>query len=227
MPAPDMRLYLQSLVGQTVFTVAQLKPNTIVEVGERQVLVRTETDTNPVSIAKLQEIADRVFAGEIVQVETRGRSAFYVAVLVTLPGVAYALNPRRVWLEGFGAIDSEFDDLDLGEAASAVEGRLLYRAHRLRERSTTLARSKKADAVKRLGRLACECCDMDYAQQYGELGEGYIECHHRAPLADGGVRETTLADLALVCASCHRMLHRSLCSLRVDELRARIAGSAL
>ncbi len=226
MPAPDMREYLQERVGRTVFTVAENKPNTIVALTRKRVLVETGPgDQNYASIPDLQVLAERVFAGEIMEVPRHERSAFNVAVLVTLPGVAYALNPRRVWLEGFAALDAEFAELFPEEdSASATEGRWRYRTHRLRERSAALVRTKKADVLERTGRLACEACDLDYAERYGELGEGFIECHHRAPLSDSGERESTLDDLAVVCASCHRMLHRSLCTLTVEELGERLTS---
>jgi 5-methylcytosine-specific restriction enzyme A len=55
---------------------------------------------------------------------------------------------------------------------------------------------------------------------YGtELGEGFIECHHRSPLSElDKPTKTTLDDLALVCSNCHSMLHRSGCNLTVEQL---------
>jgi 5-methylcytosine-specific restriction protein A len=70
------------------------------------------------------------------------------------------------------------------------------------------------------GPLACEACGLDFAAVYGELGDGFIECHHTVPLALGSVRKTSLADLALVCSNCHRMLHRSTEPLAVEALRS-------
>jgi len=147
-----MREYLQERVGRTVLTVAENKPNTIVALTRKRVLVETATgDQNYASIPDLQVLADRVFAGEIVEVPGHERSAFNVAVLVTLPGVAYALHPRRVWLEAFAALDAEFAELFPEESASATEGRWRYRTHRLRERSAALVRAKKADVLERTG----------------------------------------------------------------------------
>jgi len=41
------------------------------------------------------------------------------------------------------------------------------------------------------------------------LGEGFAECHHTLPMGQAaGERRTRLADLAVVCANCYRMLHR-------------------
>jgi len=95
------------------------------------------------------------------------------------------------------------------EEDGAAEGHLLFRQHRIRERSAALVARKKSEALRAHGRLRCEVCEFDFVEQYGG-GEGpFIECHHRWPLSRlrPGQR-TTIHDLALVCANCHRMLHR-------------------
>ncbi|WP_405140686.1 HNH endonuclease [Sphaerisporangium sp. NBC_01403] len=48
----------------------------------------------------------------------------------------------------------------------------------------------------------------DFERPYGDCGAGYIECHHVIPLHQAGEGLTKLADLALICANCHRMIHR-------------------
>lgn len=104
------------------------------------------------------------------------------------------------------------------------EGRLKIYAHKRRERDGALPRLKKAEALRLYGKLECEVCTFVFATRYGDHGADFIECHHREPLAtldpnDG--KRTTLEDLALVCANCHRMLHwRDLPS--VPELRSRL-----
>lgn len=111
------------------------------------------------------------------------------------------------------------------DEAEAVEGRILVREHRYRERDRGLVAARKAAARKKHGRLACEACGLDYAEKYGDLGDGFIEAHHNVPLATGAVRTTTAADLALLCASCHRMVHRGRPTmLTVDQLRALISA---
>jgi len=99
--------------------------------------------------------------------------------------------------------------VDGEEDIGAKEGRLLFRAHRSRERSSTLVRKKKSQVFKAIGKLACEVCDFDFQRQYGGLNEPFIECHHLVPLSELRPNQVTrLKDLALVCANCHRMLHR-------------------
>ncbi|MFH9549010.1 HNH endonuclease [Streptomyces sp. NPDC017435] len=91
---------------------------------------------------------------------------------------------------------------------SAIEGRLLVRRALARERNPKLRAQKIKQVRQREGSLRCEVCAFDFAHTYGDLGEGYIEVHHVTPLHVSGTRETSLDDLACVCANCHRMCHR-------------------
>ncbi|MGS2738775.1 HNH endonuclease [Sinomicrobium sp. M5D2P17] len=105
------------------------------------------------------------------------------------------------------------------EFFEAKEGEIIYKLHKLRERNPTLTKKKKDSYYKKHGKLDCEVCGFDFYEVYGELGKGFIECHHRVPLAQlDGKSKTKLKDLALVCANCHRMLHRDMGSIGVEEL---------
>lgn len=105
----------------------------------------------------------------------------------------------------------DVDDLEGG----AVEGRLLERRHFARERDRKL-RQKKID--EQSGSLVCFTCGFDFRVAYGEHGDGYIECHHVVPLHASGETRTKLQDLVLICANCHRMIHRRSPWLTPDEL---------
>ncbi|MGQ4485628.1 HNH endonuclease [Streptomyces sp. 372A] len=125
-----------------------------------------------------------------------------------------------------GLVAGEFQELspevEEEDDYSAPEGRLLLRRHRSRERNKAL-RKKKIDAALRQGRqLACEACGFDFEQVYGDRGSGYIECHHVVPLHEAGEGRTKLSDLALICANCHRMIHRRAPWPTPEELRASI-----
>jgi 5-methylcytosine-specific restriction enzyme A len=98
------------------------------------------------------------------------------------------------------------------------EGRVLYRQHRVRERNRKLVAKTKEVALKK-GKLSCGICGFDFYKTYGELGRGFIECHHTVPVSEyAKVKGTKLKDLALVCSNCHRMLHRRRPWLLVPEL---------
>jgi 5-methylcytosine-specific restriction enzyme A len=108
------------------------------------------------------------------------------------------------------------------EDFEAEEGRLLTRRHVHRERNASLVRRKKQAVMRTHGRLACEVCGFDFATRYGDLGEGFIEAHHILPLAAAGPAITRLADLAVVCSNCHRMLHRAKPWMTPEELGKRL-----
>lgn len=117
---------------------------------------------------------------------------------------------------------AQADDVEVDDDFSAPEGRLLLRRHRARERNKGLRKKKIASVLRRGGSLACEACGFDFEEVYGERGAGYVECHHVVPLHEAGEGETKLSDLALICANCHRMIHRRAPWPSPTELRAAI-----
>lgn len=92
---------------------------------------------------------------------------------------------------------------------SASEGRLQIRAHRRRERSQYLVKTKIAEFRRVYGSLRCEICGLPERGRYPEaLAASIFEVHHTSPLSAATTpRRTTLTDLAVVCASCHRAIH--------------------
>ncbi|MFK7935530.1 MAG: HNH endonuclease [Saprospiraceae bacterium] len=91
------------------------------------------------------------------------------------------------------------------------EGDKIVRAHIQQEitirNSRIVQKAKKRALKKGKGKIKCDCCNFDFIETYGELGYGFIECHHKIFLSKGQ-RITNIDDLALVCSNCHRMLHR-------------------
>ena len=109
---------------------------------------------------------------------------------------------------------------DTDEDVVFFEGELLTRLHTQRERDSRVVARKKSRVLKETGRLSCEACGFDFEKTYGPLGSGFAECHHTVPLAElPFVRETRLPNLAIVCANCHRMLHKSRPVRSVHELK--------
>lgn len=145
---------------------------------------------------------------------------------------------RVVWEEFFGRpldltlaaelIRAELDDTDgepeqlLSDESEYVgrEGRLHYRTHLSRERDRRLVVLRKQYAMRQHKRLACEACDFDFGAVYGPRGLGYVEAHHV-----NAVREmeedaaTRFEDLMLLCANCHRIVHRQQPWLSISDLR--------
>jgi hypothetical protein len=86
----------------------------------------------------------------------------------------------------------------------------------------------RADAVREYG-AGCQVCGFDFGRFYGGLGSGFVEVHHKRPLSTArNERLTKLNDVAVVCANCHRMLHRLRGKfLDVDALRKQMPSESL
>ena len=72
----------------------------------------------------------------------------------------------------------------------------------------------------------CHVCGLNFAEMYGEIGDGFIHVHHVVPLSTIGEDYVVdpIKDLIPVCPNCHAMLHRheNGITLSVDDLRKRI-----
>jgi 5-methylcytosine-specific restriction protein A len=106
-----------------------------------------------------------------------------------------------------------------------VEGRVLTGIHRGRERNPKV---RKKLILERLsaGRLKCEVCDAAPRSKNESFFAAEFEAHHILPIAATLERKTKLSDMALVCACCHRLIHRAIALekrwLTIDEARALI-----
>ncbi len=110
--------------------------------------------------------------------------------------------------------------VDEDEESRFAEGKEKYRMHRALERDPSVARRAKASRLSQHQDLRCDVCDFSFFELYEKQGEGYIEAHHTVPVSElRGKRKTKISDIALVCANCHRILHRSNPMLSVVALR--------
>lgn len=101
-----------------------------------------------------------------------------------------------------------------------LEGRVLERRHKSRERNKSLIAKKLKQMQDKGLSLVCEACSFDFQKVYGPLGAGFIEFHHRRPLSETGETKTRLQDLAPLCANCHRMIHRTKPLATVEQFKA-------
>ncbi|MEV7548482.1 HNH endonuclease [Amycolatopsis sp. NPDC089917] len=108
---------------------------------------------------------------------------------------------------------------DLDEEEAISEGRALLLLHLRRERNPRLRAKKLETVLAARGSLECEVCGFDFERTYGDRGARYAEVHHVVPLHVTGATTTRLQDLAVLCANCHRMIHRGRQWLTPPELR--------
>ena len=102
-----------------------------------------------------------------------------------------------------GQADDSGDDLEF------AEGKMVTALHKKRERHPGV---RKALLKRRrtLGLLRCDICERTLVRDLPKLEDAMFEAHHTTPVATAGERKTRLADMALVCANCHRLLHRAI-----------------
>jgi hypothetical protein len=103
---------------------------------------------------------------------------------------------------------------------SYPEGAEKFKLHRSRERNRKVVALAKARRLELTGKLECEACGFDFAKSYGDRGEGFIEAHHRVPIASNeALTHVRTKDFELVCSNCHRMLHRMTPLMTADGLK--------
>ncbi|MCI5145401.1 MAG: HNH endonuclease [Candidatus Electrothrix sp. AR3] len=100
------------------------------------------------------------------------------------------------------------------------EGNIVERKHMAIERNSKLIAVAKETFLQEEGKLFCMICGFDFENKYGEKGQGFIEAHHTIPVSEMSPgQQTKIADIALVCSNCHRVLHRSRPWLSINELK--------
>jgi 5-methylcytosine-specific restriction endonuclease McrA len=132
-------------------------------------------------------------------------------------------TPHPQQVEAPSSFSDELPESEIAiqdDESAFPEGKEKFKQHRYLERDGKIARKAKAQRLAKTGKLECEVCQLDFAACYGEIGHGFIEAHHKTPVAKlDGTKRTKIEDLALVCSNCHRMLHRGDSLLTVEQLK--------
>jgi 5-methylcytosine-specific restriction enzyme A len=121
---------------------------------------------------------------------------------------AYRALTFRGGIEGDVEPQAELEDeFNIPAQTTVIETRK-YAFHRKIERNRTAAKQ-----AKKFHGTRCQACDLDFEERYSEMSKGFIEAHHLKPIAsleEGvAVAYDVAADFAVLCANCHRMIHRS------------------
>ena len=133
-----------------------------------------------------------------------------------------------------GGIDGEVetaaselaDEFNVPPQTSVVEI-CKYAYHRKIERNRTAAKQ-----AKKFHGTRCQACKLEnFEDRYGAIGKDFIEAHHLRPIATlvEGVAVTydVAADFAVLCANCHRMIHRSGDPSNLAQFRALVQANKI
>lgn len=109
-------------------------------------------------------------------------------------------------------------DLDESDDYDLIADKRVMRVHKAAERNSNIGKR-----VKESRGYICELCGFNFEENYGAIGINYIEAHHLTPfseLPEGKVVNLSIAnDFVVVCANCHRMLHRKGAPDSFDEFK--------
>lgn len=162
---------------------------------------KKESFRNPAGVAfKLQNLRQVATGKGLGNVSEKDRTIW--AELGASPAVVKSLaNLIRASVTASESAESAWLDSEF------VEGRIVSELHSRREREPKL-RERLLLARRARGKLFCEMCGARSLTTNEEINDAYFEAHHIIPLSHTGTRITRLSEVALLCANCHRLLHR-------------------
>ncbi len=205
-------------VGNAVLEDVLLKSRTVAHLSPAERRIPLRDYSLPLALAAVADITElRLAIRRSVltshsrsKVATHGNATKRIELVASCPVPVFEMAALLEWGVGGTPV------LDPGseEASNAyIEGGVTLVTHLRRERNRQLVLAAKSAFSNTHGRVSCEVCGFDYEKAYGDLGANFIEAHHESPLAErDSASETRLEDLRMVCANCHRMLHRRLVS---------------
>jgi hypothetical protein len=180
---------------------------------------------NPLSIHKLLDLYSNEIRREIIKTSPRYYPFYnYDTTVRTVQGMYIArctVNLYTLINDALG-IESSIEP-------HRVEAEDPQRAHseglRLSHEGYFWARNPRLvrEAKEHYG-FTCQVCGFNFQEKYGHIAKGYIECHHLNPLSERLETEwptnvtTTINDVRVVCAYCHRVIHRYRPALSIDQL---------
>ncbi len=111
-------------------------------------------------------------------------------------------------------------EIDLVETDSNIEGRISESIVLRRQRN----RKARQQCIENSG-CRCYVCGFDFERAYGEIGKGFIEVHHKKPLAEyEEEHEIPQSELCALCSNCHSMVHRTNPPMDVEELKSIVSN---
>lgn len=102
----------------------------------------------------------------------------------------------------------------------AIEGRKKLLVHYEKERDPVFMSKCKENYSLKDPSMKCEICGFSFLENYGEIGRGFIEGHHKKPIYELS-KETIIRsdDIVMVCSNCHSMIHSKYPCYSVEEIK--------
>jgi 5-methylcytosine-specific restriction enzyme A len=166
------------------------------------VVERTSTELPPSPWNSFKLRAEKTGLGKSDYTDNFGMVADILCAFVMLPVSLLPFAPQSEEIETI-----EFEKLPEG-------AREIIQVNRY-ERSP----ANRAACIAYYG-VNCQACGFNFAEVYGEIGEGFIHVHHTTPVSKLGddYLLDPISDLVPICANCHAMVHRREPPYSITEL---------
>jgi hypothetical protein len=112
---------------------------------------------------------------------------------------------------------SDEEPIDDVKKEAFIEGAKKLATHKTIERNYNLIKQAKDRYSKN-----CDICSMTFQEVYNI---DYIEAHHKIPLKSAGKTMNSTDDIALLCANCHRAVHKKMAidkNMKYEEIKKEI-----
>jgi 5-methylcytosine-specific restriction protein A len=190
----------------------------------RKTVSRVDSFRNPAGVAfKLQNLRQVATGRGLTNVSRMDRTVWreFGANRVEVQRAADLIRRGvNLWGRSDDAPDQEDGDDDF------FEGRIVTALHSRKERDPRV-RQMLLNTRTAAGLLTCEICQCRPSHLDPTYADAIFEAHHLVPFAMTTERRTQLDDLALLCANCHRLIHRAILNTRrwltVDQARRTLA----
>lgn len=159
-----------------------------------------QTDENQKSIKKKQEILDQCYNNFIKRNPTIISSLNVSKIRNYINRLIFENENlmREISPENYEKI---MDEVAIREE-KRIKNHLSYEGR--------ISASDKRKIKNSLG-YVCDACGTDLSKIYGDIGNMYIELHHKIPYSDLKENEERLLnvnDFCVLCPNCHRMMHK-------------------
>ena len=185
--------------------------------GVTEVLENYKRDSKQVLRLRAQDFRAKIdFSNELFNIDLKSKSQnakLYEAGNIiakyysanNLPNEEEIKSDILKFLSYYDEIILNDNQYEIQEGLTAIEQKKLRLHYRI-ERNSSIA-----EKVKKHKGYICETCNFDFKKTYGKIGEKYIEAHHLNPISNldiGTFKVNIKDDFAVLCANCHRMIHK-------------------
>jgi len=194
-------------VGRVVEAPTQARRVRYPEALGDDLWVANEADPDELKTGiELRETRLTLEEGMVSRESARDDSTLSSSTIITVPnGTVFRLSANEL-----SALENLWGSPVVAASTAGVsEGQRHLRAHYARERSPRLRQDKLKEFRQVHGSLRCEICSFDASSHHpAPFADRAFEVHHKNPLAGATAPvRTTLKDLAVLCANCHRAVH--------------------